>query len=733
MFIWNGDVEMIIAHKNDETGKVQTVAQHSIATAEIAENFAAEPFKKVVYNISLLHDVGKYQKSFQDKILHDKKTRVDHSTCGAIEANELFKNNPMSIAIAQYCIAGHHSGLPDGGTKSDNIDDPTLQGRLSDITRFDDYSEYKNELNFSPINDNDILRLFSCAKTPDDIKECFAFITRYCFSCLTDADSLDTANFCTGRDDKELESNFKECLKKINDRLSSFEHKTELQKARSALQQQVYNSINEDSEIYLMNMPTGSGKTICSMKFALERALKTGKRRIIYVIPYNSIIDQTAAVFEDMFGESANILRHQSSFCIDDTDYNEDYKTLLKNVTENWNAQIIITTSVQFFESVYKNKRNRLRKLHNMADSMIIFDEAHMMPAQYLQPCLRAVSFITKLLNSEAVFLTATMPDFDTLVKKYSLSTSRITELITDKSSFDKFRKGDFTDLGELTDEMLLQKACTAPSALIVVNKRSSASKLWDMAQGEKYHLSTYMSAYDRKQTIDTIKYRLNELYKDFPDLTDIPQERKIIVISTPLIEAGVDLDFYTVYRELSGLDSILQAGGRCNREGKRKNARIHIFSFGKSTDAKVNITKGLISKYNDISSQECIKEYYRRLYDFNDESIRENTIAYDCTDIKNIAFASYAQRFNMIDSNTVAVAVECNDESISLIEQLKTTGYTNHRKLQKYTFTVYEDELSELKKQGVVEEYNGICCLTNIDYYTKEKGVIFEAKDYYV
>ena len=726
---------MKIAHKNEETGEEQSIAVHCKNTAETAKNFAIPQLKQLVYNMSLLHDIGKYQKSFQKKILLNKNIRVDHSTCGAIEAGKIFGNG-VAAAIAQYCIAGHHTGIPDGGTAADTSEDKTLQGRLSEsnIKNFEDYSDYKNELNVGSIDNDSIMPLFKDAMgKKEDVFECFAFLTRYCFSCLTDADSLDTAKFCTGREDTELKSNFEECLKKIDNRLSSFRCVTNLQKTRLVLQQQVYDKIKTDSEIYLMNMPTGSGKTLCSMKFALERALKTGKRRIIYVIPYNSIIDQTVAVFEDIFGESAEILRHQSSFCIDDSDRDEDYKTLIKNVTENWNAQIIVTTSVQFFESVYKNKRNRLRKMHNMADSIIIFDEAHLMPVEYLQPCLRAVSFLTRLLGSEAVFLTATMPDFEELICKYSLPSTKVENLVQDKSRFSAFKKGEFINIGDMSEEQLIARAGENPSALIVVNKRATAAKLYDMAVGRKFHLSTYMTAYDRKRTIDEIKRELEGLYRDYPDLTDVPEDRKIIVISTSLIEAGVDLDFHTVYRELTGLDSILQAGGRCNREGKRKNARICIFDFGEPPkDARVNITKGLLEEYGDISSNECISEYYKRVYNFSDEQIKKNTIADDCSGIGNVGFCTYAEEFKMIDDNTVSVAVECDSESMELINQLKNTGYTNHRKLQKYTFSVYNYELKKLIEQGVVTEYGGVWCLTNNDYYDSNKGIGFEAKDYY-
>ena len=641
--------------------------------------------------------------------------------------------SPFSL-IAQYCIVGHHAGLPDGGTEIDEYGVASLYGKLSDIERFEDYSDYEKEIHTTPLDDEEIAVLFKDSKEKEEFIECFAFLTRYCFSCLTDADSLDTAGFCTGREDKELQSDFQECLAKINEKINGFHHTTRLQEARFLLQKQVYEKTDIDSEIYLINMPTGSGKTLCSMKFALERAIETGKKRIIYVIPYNSIIDQTVNVFEEIFGENANILRHQSSFCVDDTDFEEDYKIHLKNVTENWNAQIIVTTSVQFFESVYKNKRNRLRKMHNMADSIIIFDEAHMMPAEYLQPCLKAVSYITKLLGSEAVFLTATMPDFQALVKKYALPTSVITDLITDKSLFGSFKKGDFVDIGEINCEQLIAHVQRKPAALIVVNKRATASKLYDMIGGIKFHLSTYMSAFDRKRTIDEINRALDRLYADYPNLEEVPEDRKITVISTSLIEAGVDLDFYTVYRELNGLDNILQAGGRCNREGKRDGAEIYVFDFGApSTAAKTNITKKIMERYEDISSPECIDEYYHMLFDFHHALIAKNTIAYQCAGPDAISFATYAVNFNMIESNTVAVAVECDDESRDLIGCLQSTGYTNQRKLQKYTFTVYEHELAELLRQGAVKEYGGIYCLVNPDYYSREKGVTFEAKDYIV
>ena len=178
-------------------------------------------------------------------------------------------------------------------------------------------------------------------------------------------------------------------------------------------------------------------------------------------------------------------------------------------------------------------------------------------------------------------------------------------------------------------------------------------------------------------------------------------------------------------------LDSILQAGGRCNREGKRRNAAVYIFNFGKpSTDARVNTAKALLEKYDDISSPECIEKYYEIIYKFNDEFIREMSIAKDVHGFDSVPFADYAKNFRMIDSNTVAVAVECDEESKALMTQLKAAGFTNHRKLQKYMFSVYEYELKMLIDIGVVKEYGGIWCLTDSNRYSSEKGISFEMHD---
>ena len=724
------------AHINEQTKEIQTVKEHSENTAGLCAGFAIPPLKDILYVMGLFHDLGKYQKSFQKRI-DGENIRIEHSICGAMAAKEHYPD-PLGLMMG-YCIAGHHTGIPDGGFTNDTEDMQTLCGRL--VRETENFDIYKEELSIPTLDQQGFIQFLmkDCGKDLTLLVDKFAFLTRFCFSCLTDADSLDTAKFCNGDLERPLQVDFQACLETIDTRLASFECQTRLQSARACLQQQVFEKVQEDAEIYLMNMPTGSGKTLCSAKFALERAVGR-KKRIIYIIPYNSIIDQTSDVFERLFGEHAEILRHQSTFSYEDAeDRDEDYRRAAKNATENWDAPFIITTAVQFFQSIYGNKRGKLRKLHNMADSVLILDEAHMMPLAYLQPCLRAIAFITRYLNSEAVFLTATMPDFPRLIEQYALPDSKICQLITDTSLFAEFKKCTYQFLGETGVEGLLTKAKEYPSSLFIVNKRAVARQLYQTCTGKKYHLSTYMTAYERKRLIREIRRELRGLEEDFPDPQHVPEDRRITIISTSLIEAGVDLDVYTVFRELAGLDNILQAGGRCNREGKRSDADVYIFEMESernmpSLDERGSIVKGMLKKYRDISCQESITEYYDRFYAMKKEEIQMHTITRDHKNIQSIPFREYAEKFELIDQKTVSIVVPEDEKSCKMIETLRYTGAGMGRELQSYVCSIHPWELDDLIRQHVVEDFGkGIHCLMNPDYYDRDTGILFEAKDYWI
>ena len=684
----------------------------------------------MAFYAGLFHDIGKYQASFQKRISGDATVKVEHSTCGAVALKDYFKKTEIEYWILSYIIAGHHTGIPNGGNVTDDKDSISLNGRLK--RTFEPFDVFKQDLSIPEYPNGSLNEWIKQDITPTELIEKISFLIRYLFSCLTDADSIDTARFYHQECEEKLHADFNTCLDILNEKLSLFKPKTDLQKARNILQAQAFRNIKQNSEIYLLNMPTGSGKTLCGLKSALLRIKEdSSKKRIIYVIPYNSIIEQTVKVFENAFGGSMDILQHHSSYSYDEDTYEK--QTAIKSALENWDAPVIVTTVVQFFESIYDHKRNKLRKLHNIADSILVFDEIHLLPEEYLQPCLQGIAFICKYLNSQAIFLTATMPDFNELFKRYALKTSSITDLVPDKTDFKIFEKCTYVDLNELSTEELILRSEKSPSSLIIVNKRKTARDIYTNLSGERYHLSTYMTSMDRKKTIQTITERLKKLEEDYPDFKDVPEERKIHVVSTSLIEAGVDLDFYTVYRELAGLDNILQAGGRCNREGKRKNAMVYIFRLeelqGGPITLKQQYSNENLIAFSNISSPESIECYYKKLYSTNNPNIESHRLK--CTGIQGIPFQTYAENFRLIQENISVVAAE-NEESALLIEDLKG-GNVNFRSLQKYTLSIYQNELDLLIQQNVVGNYNGIWYLTNSDYYDPEIGILFEGKDYII
>ena len=731
------DSEIHIAHIREEDGAIQTVKEHSENTAALCKDYAIPEMKALAEIAAGQHDDGKYQNGFQKRI-RGQNIRIEHSTCGALVVDQIYQS-AMGLMM-RYCIVGHHSGIPDGGQPNDPAEKGTLYGRMK--RKFEPFDAYQQEIPLPEADENAWIREYlirDCGNDLDKLIDKFAFLTRYLFSCLVDADSIDTARFChPDTIPRPLRGDFTKGLERVNAKLDSFVCETKLQQTRARLQKQAFQNALKPGEIFLLSMPTGSGKTLASVKIALERAIAGGKKRIIYIIPYNSIIDQTSDEFEKLFKEDIELLRHQSSFSFEDrADFSEDYREAAKNAVENWDAPLVLTTAVQFFESIYSNKRGKLRKLHNMAESILVFDEAHLMPVEYLQPCLQAVSYITKYLHSEAIFLTATMPDFSKLIKKYALPNSNIQSLICDTSDFAIFRKCRFQYIGELEEEELLSRAKGAPSALYIVNRKAMAKKLYKACTAKvKYHLSTYMTAYDRREVLQSIREALKALEEDFPDGI-VPEERQIRIFSTSLIEAGVDIDVHTVFRETAGLDSILQAGGRCNREGKRANADVYVFEFNdqgrkRRLDVKTSLAKGKLQKYPDISAPECIKEYYDELFAFHQDLIESNTMHKYCNDIHSIPFASYAQSFEMIDSRAVSLVVERDEVSRQLVAALRSKGTCDMRRLQMYTCSLYPKELESLIQSHAADDFGtGIYCLTNSHYYEEDTGIQFEATDY--
>ncbi len=707
-----------IAHTSDD-GRVQSVKEHLAQTAKLCRDNALPEFKDLAGCCGLYHDLGKYSPEFQ-KYIRGSGQKVEHARFGA---SRIINNCKASYAaMLAYCICGHHAGLPDGGVRNDNPEQSTLNGMLKrepyDCSGFD--KEIGDRFPDDP--------LFEKLKNLPDNKEqieVYSFFTRYLYSCLTDADFIDTERFCAPDAKRGLDGDIIAAYKMVCEKLDGFKCETELQKARSVIQAQAYDCAeNKDADIYMLDMPTGSGKTLCSIKAALRLAIKNDKKRIIYIMPYTSIIEQTAEVFEDIFGNSLLVLQHHSNYDFDDPEKESDESGTtsekLKKTCENYDAPLIITTNVQFFESLYHNKSSRLRKLHNLAESVLVFDEIHALPAEYIQPCLRGIGYITKYLNSTAILMSATMPDYTRYAEKY-IPQSTIEYAVKDKSLFGIFDKCKYQYIGRNDLGSIAEKALGQENALVIVNKKSTARELYNIcknsADHKVYHLSTYMTPIDRSDTISRIRASLDN-------------GTKTVVISTSLIEAGVDLDFKSVFREIAGLDSIVQAGGRCNREGRMSFGNVFVFELGslhREIAVKANITRKLFEEFENISSQEAVQEYYDRIFAVSDDEIETNSITElmgGDMRVTGIPFRSYAQRFKFIEKEALGIVIPC-EENAELIESLKYGARSAMRKLQRYCASVNKYEFDDMIESGTVENlFGNVYMLSVPDYYSKETGL---------
>lgn len=718
--------QIYYAHSLEGKGEDQwqTVKEHAENVAGLIKDFSASwCTEEYAENLGLLHDVGKYQAAFQRR-LRGEQISVEHSICGAAQWLEM--KWPESGA---YCIAGHHSGLPDVGNKTDSPDEPTLLGRIKRVPR-QDFSAYKNELTLQKISAFPAKDAVCMSDgNTDDIKKEYAFWTRMMFSCLTDADYLDTEKFCSGRKGRGVYADFKVCRDRIDRHISQFRADTPVKRARDAMRRQVMSHARKKADVYLVNMPTGSGKTLTSMQFALERAVLSHKKHIIYVIPYTSIIEQNAKIFRDIFGADA-VLEHHCSF---DYESIKDIGTRerLQRTTENWDASIIVTTNVQFFESIYGNRSSELRKLHNIADSVIVFDEVHMFPGLFFQPCLEAVQILTQRYHCEAVFMTATMPDFHTWMREFGCGGVKTVDLTPDKTDFPVFSRCKVGNLGRLPSEKLISLAAEANNALIVVNSRRAARQIYKLLPGKKYHLSTYMTHDDRSAVIARVKESLE-------------QRERFCLVSTSLIEAGVDLDFDLVFRELAGLENLLQAAGRCNREGKKQSCSTYSFEFEenelqpKSTEfmVKQSFCRKAFEKLGDVTSPEAIAYYFDQLYAYTlgDRKSMDFKKAFSpsscCIDGFGFNFAEYSRDFRLIDDNSqpLVIVTEENRKIVKpLLDAVANGGMASMRQLQKYSIALRPYEFEQLSKAGVVCGEKGVNYLDCERYYSKETGVCFE------
>lgn len=574
----------------------ESLRDHAQAVAGRAALFAA-PFGggEAAAALGWVHDLGKMKCRFQAKLRGERNTEP-HSAEGArLLLSRHGKLGPLLAA----CVAGHHSGLPDLGDltrRLDAVSDPALPDWMPAPTAL---------APFGP--------LASGAITHFSIQ----FAVRMLFSCLIDADELETAAFYDGIEGRPVSrapSILAEGHRTAFDaHIAGFSTaKGQVNALRAEILRHARAQAANKPGLFTLTVPTGGGKTLTSLGFALDHALAHGLERVIHVIPYTSIVEQTADVFGRVLG-SDQVVEHHSSFDWDEVDDDEDIRRL-RRVTRNWDAPVIVTTAVQFLESLFAARKRRCAKLHNLARAVIVIDEAQTMPRKLLRPCLAALSELTRHYGATVVLSTATQP---VLTRKAGLDVDEALEnpreLAPDPPRlYAELRRTDVTDIGPQDDTALADRIARAPQVLAIVNNRRHARGLFDMV-GDlpgACHLSTTMTPQHRRQVLDNIRQRLNG-------------RLPVRLVSTSLVEAGVDVDFPLVMRAAAGIDSIAQAAGRCNREGRLDGmGKVIVFtpaSEGSAPPEEVRQmaeigAKILATHKDDPLSEKAVADYFRAL-----------------------------------------------------------------------------------------------------------------------
>lgn len=705
------DSPIFLAHIAEGDRK-QTVADHLNGTAQRSATFAAD-FGATNFGrlVGQAHDIGKASQPFQKRLNGGPK--VDHATAGAIECAKI------DALMAACCVAGHHGGLPDfGNLTTDRPGDPTFVGRL----------KRGIDGGIPPYTWNG--RLPQVPPEPDFQNDDYlrSLWTRMLYSCLVDADYLDTEEFMSGG---SIQRGEYDSLPVLLDRLEQhitayFPPKNELNRSRCQILKNCMDAGADKKGIYTLTVPTGGGKTIASLAFALRHAVKNNMRRIIYVIPYTSIIEQNAAVFRQILGEQ-NVVEHHSGAAFDSDEETNGTKSLQRLAAENWDAPVIVTTAVQFFESLYSNRPSKCRKLHNIANSVIIFDEAQMLPTDHLKPCVGVISNLVAHFEATAVLCTATQPVLNDLIQSF-VPGIRVTEICPNVSElYKQFRRVSFRNTGAQSNTALADALSAHSQVLCIVNTRKAAQEIYQNLAGEgNFHLSTLMYPAHRQAVLQTVRKRLKD---------GLPCR----VVSTSLIEAGVDVDFPTVYREMAGLDSILQAAGRCNRNGKHPadQSIVTIFTGELPTPVlfrtNIGATVEALAESRDPSDPESIHRYFTALRSLVGDNLDKARIVAHLRDGISgcgLPFETVARDFRLIDQATKTVYIPL-DGGKELCDSLLSdcTDRSVFRKAGQYSVSIYEQHYQSLLSAGdliPLDEENGV--LANTDLYSEHTGLSMQA-----
>ncbi|MDD3409943.1 MAG: CRISPR-associated endonuclease Cas3'' [Eubacteriales bacterium] len=711
---------MMIAHSTED-GREQSLAEHLQAVARLSGEFA-DAFGMRDYGewIGKLHDLGKAAPKSQRR-MRGIGGPVDHSTFGAqIAWGKIEGPPPMRLdTLLAYAVAGHHAGLPDGGTSAD-LDGPTLQARMRKVCA-PECAAFARDFPHAP-------PASPIAVRPFDAKPGFtmAFLVRMLFSCLVDADYLDTETFMSGGAVHRAETPpLQTLLEPLERRLASFGEPTDaLGRIRRSVLERCREAAPLRPGLFTLTVPTGGGKTLSSLAFALHHAVLHGMRRVVYAIPYTSIIEQNAAVFAKALGPE-NVLTHYADAYADD-DGSEDVR-LKRLACENWDAPVIVTTNVRLFESLFAAKTGACRKLHRLARSVIVLDEAQMLPTPLLLPCLRALAELMVNYGCTVLLMSATQPPLGPLFPQGE-SALRPIEIMDDiPGLFRALERVAVRDLGTQTNAELIERIGGFAQALCIVNSKRHARALYELLPEEgRFCLTTLLTPGDRKAMIAEIRRRLKagEVCR---------------VISTSLIEAGVDVDFPVGFRARTGLDSVAQTAGRVNREGLRSGAVLYLFDeepdFSSARLVFVSQPASLSRLLADRPpiAPDTLSEYFRLLYHARG-SLDEKRMLERFDGVGTMfPFRAAAEAFHLIESEQYSIFVPRSDEDRALAQRLLNGEYSREliRALGPGTVAVYAAQRDSLMNAGALCEVlpGSLYLLTDERRYRPDAGLCVEAQ----
>ena len=681
------------AHSPIDNGEPGLLRPHLEEVGKLAQKFA-NPFGagEMALAAGMLHDFGKYSPEFQNRV-RGESAPAPHSVFGAKKALEQYNDPYIGRAVA-WCVAGHHSGLADYGD---------MKAKLNAALPLPEKAPRDDGFSTPPPPQYPNL-----IRSPDAFSA--HFLIRMVFSCLVDADRLKAERhfnptFAEARKKRPALADLPPKLAAHLEKKTAEAKQTPVNQLRAEVLRACRGRAKSAPGFFSLSVPTGGGKTLSSLAFALEHAVQNKMARVICAIPFTSVIEQSAEAFRAALGAEA-VLEHHCNYEPKNEDETSRRMTMLS--AENWDAPVVATTNVQLFESLFAASASRCRKLHNLAQSVIVLDEAQSLPAALMRPCMRALDELVKNYGASVVFCTATLPDFSELLKK-SGAPRPVSEIIPNLEPLhNEMRRVKIIPPAPdvfHNPESLADELAKTESVLCIVNTRRQARDVFAALRerakrGECFHLSTWMHPNHRTRTLNEIREKLK---------SGAPCR----VVSTTLVEAGVDLDFPAVWRSAAGLDSVAQAAGRCNREGKMETGETVVFRMeDKGRQDWMWQENGLCAeamKAENPLAPDVVRNYFaetfRLLGDAEMDETRVLSRIKDAGRKMAFPFKTIAETFRMIKDGSLPVVVPLDGgrrvaEKLDAGEDLAQWA----RRAQRWSASVSRADAEKLLQNGAAE-----------------------------